>query len=53
MNTTKVLKQRMRMEKEIDFTEDFRKRFVAKEYGNYEKYDKNSIKNNIEKGTND
>ena len=31
------------MNREIDFTDDFRKRFMTREYGNYEKYDKNSI----------
>ena len=38
MQTTKHLEERMRLEKEIDFTEDFRKRFLTNEYGNYEKY---------------
>ena len=41
MNTTKNIKQRLRLGREIDFSEDFRKRFMTKEYGNYDKYLKN------------
>ena len=43
MKTTKSYITRMRMKKEISFTDDFRKRFMTNEYGNYDKYDKNSI----------
>jgi len=39
MNHTKNFVNRMRLNREIDFTEDFRKRHMTQEYGNYEKYD--------------
>jgi hypothetical protein len=44
MNNTKNYTMRHRLNREIQHTEDFRKRFMTKEYGNYEKYDKNRIK---------
>ena len=53
MNTTKVLTQRMRLNRQIDFSEDFRKRFVTKEYGNYDKYEKNFVKVNHDRGVDD
>jgi hypothetical protein len=43
----------MRLGREIDFTDDFRKRFMTKEYGNYEKYEKNSVKEEVDPGYND
>jgi hypothetical protein len=43
MTTTKNLVMRTRLEREVKFDDDFRKRFMTKEYGNYEKYDKNAI----------
>lgn len=43
MNTTRNFVLRTRLGKEVDFTDEFRKRFMTTEYGNYEKYDKNSI----------
>lgn len=50
MNTTKNLVMRTRMSREINFNEDFRKRFMTRDYGNYEKYDKNSIKEDKDRG---
>ena len=50
MNTTRNLKNRMRLNRQVDFTDDFRKRFLTNEYGNYEKYGENQIKLNIDKG---
>ena len=43
MNNTKNFTMRSRLNKEIDFTEDFRKKYMTREYGNYDKYEKNSV----------
>jgi hypothetical protein len=43
MNNTKNFTMRYRLNREIDFSDDFRKKYMTKEYGNYEKYTKNSI----------
>jgi hypothetical protein len=53
MNQTKNYTTRLRLNREIGFTEDFRKRFMTKEYGNYEKYEKNTVKEETERGEND
>ena len=37
---------RQRLNREVQFTEDFKKRFMTKDYGNYEKYEKNKIELN-------
>ena len=50
MNNTKNFTMRYRLNREIDFTEDFRKKYLTKEYGNYEKYDKNSITTEYDDG---
>ena len=44
MNNTKNYTMRARLNREIQHTEDFRTRFMTKEYGNYEKYERNRIK---------
>ena len=44
MNNTKNYTMRHRLNREINHSEDFRKRFITKEYGNYEKYEKNRVK---------
>ena len=44
MNSTKNLVMRQRLNREISFNDDFRKKYIVNEYGNYEKYTKNSIK---------
>lgn len=44
---------RTRLEREIKFDDDFRKRFMTKEYGNYEKYENNNIEEEIETGKDD
>ncbi len=41
---TKNLTTRLRLNREVSFGEDFRKKYLFKEYGNYEKYEKNEIK---------
>ena len=53
MATTKNLVDRLRLKREMSFSEDFRKRFLTREYGNYEKYDKNSVKEEVEDGATD
>jgi len=41
------------MNRDFEFTEDFRKKFITREYGNYEKYEKNAVVEEIEKGEDD
>ena len=55
MSQTKNYTTRLRLNKEVDFTEDFRKRFMTRDYGNYEKYESgsNSVEQKTEKGEND
>mmetsp|Transcript_16347 Transcript_16347/g.25275 ORF Transcript_16347/g.25275 Transcript_16347/m.25275 type:complete len:84 (-) Transcript_16347:799-1050(-) len=53
MNHTKNFVTRMRYNREIDMTEDFRKQYMTKEYGNYEKYEKNSITTEYSEGQDD
>lgn len=55
MNQTKNYTTRLRLNRQIEFTEDFRKRFMTREYGNYEKYEegRNRISEEIEKGEDD
>lgn len=53
MTNTKNYATRLRLKREIDFTEDFRKRFMTRDYGNYEKYEKNKIEEEVERGEND
>lgn len=50
MQTTKDLVTRRRLNREIQFTEDFRKRYMTHEYGNYDKYEKNSITTEYDEG---
>jgi hypothetical protein len=55
MNNTKNYVTRLRLSREIAFGDDFRKRFMTREYGNYEKYEegRNSVKLESDKGEND
>lgn len=55
MNNTKSYTTRLRLKREVAFTDDFRKRFVTREYGNYEKYEegRNTVSLDTEKGEND
>lgn len=53
MNHTKNYVLRERLAKDLDFTEDFRKRFLTQEYGDYEKYQKNAVKTNQDSTTYD
>jgi restriction endonuclease Mrr len=50
MTHTKNFTIRHRLNRDLDFTEDFRKKFLTKEYGNIEKYQKNSYSVETEKG---
>ena len=43
MRHTKAFVLRRRLEKDLNITHDFRKRFISNEYGNYEKYKKSGI----------
>ena len=43
MRNTKNYTMRHRLNREINHSEDFTKRFLTNEYGNYDKYDKNKI----------
>jgi hypothetical protein len=55
MNNTKSYSTRLRLNREVQFTDDFRKRFMTREYGNYEKYEegRNTVSYDTEKGEND
>ena len=55
MNQTKNYKTRIRLQRQVEFTEDFRKRFMTREYGNYEKYEdgKNQVTESVEGGEHD
>jgi hypothetical protein len=53
MKNTKNYVTRLRLNKQIDFTEDFKTRFMTREYGNYDKYEKNSVSEDVEKGAYD
>lgn len=50
MNSTKNLVMRQRLNREISFKDDFRKKYIVNDYGNYEKYDKNSVSIEREEG---
>jgi hypothetical protein len=53
MQTSKNIMTRLRLGKHIDFSDDFRKRFLNNEYGNYEKYEKNEVKTETDRGEED
>lgn len=53
MTSTKNYATRLRLSREIDFNEDFRKKYMTRDYGNYEKYEKNSIEEDVDRGTRD
>lgn len=53
MNTTKNMVQRTRLQRQVDYTEDFRKRIMTQEYGNYEKYEKNAVVQEVDRGEDD
>jgi len=50
MLNTKNYVMRTRLNRDLDFTEDFRKQYLTKEYGNYEKYDKNKVEVKYDEG---
>lgn len=55
MAQTKNYTNRLRLQRQVDFNEDFRKRFMTREYGNYQKYDEqhNAVALEQEKGADD
>ena len=55
MNTTKNYSTRLRLKREISFESDFRKKYMTREYGNYEKYEseKNTVRQTTERGEDD
>lgn len=53
MQSSKSYITRLRLHKEVNFTDDFRKKHMTRDYGNYSKYEKNSIAEEVEKGQND
>jgi hypothetical protein len=52
MNNTKNYTTRLRLNREVSFESDFRKRFMTREYGNYDKYEegKNTVTEETERG---
>jgi len=50
MNNTKNYVMRHRLNREISFNDDFRKKYMTNEYGNYEKYEKNKVSTVYDKG---
>lgn len=50
MNNTKNYVMRHRLNREISYNDDFRKKYMTNEYGNYEKYEKNSVKTEYDAG---
>jgi hypothetical protein len=54
MANTKNFTNRLRLDRQIEFNDDFRKRFMTSDYGNYKKYEENnSVGIETEKGEND
>lgn len=55
MNNTKNYTTRLRLKREISFESDFRKKFMTRDYGNYEKYEasKNTVTQTTERGEDD
>ena len=53
MNNTKNFVMRHRLNREISFGDDFRKKYMTNEYGNYGKYEKNSVETVYDKGVDD
>ncbi len=53
MTQTQNYTNRMRLNRQIDFGEDFRKKFMTRDYGNYDKYEKNSIEEEVDRGETD
>lgn len=50
MNFTKNYTMRARLNRDLDHTEDFKNKYLLKEYGNYEKYEKNKITTEYDEG---
>jgi len=53
MSNTREMVKRMRFQKEVQFNEGFKKRFMTRDYGNYEKYEKNYVSEKVDKGIGD
>ena len=47
---TKNFVTRQRNDREIDLNDDFRKKYMTKEYGDYEKYKKNKVYTEYDRG---
>lgn len=50
INFTKNYTMRTRLNRDLDHNEDFRKKYLTKEYGNYEKYDQNKVETKYDEG---
>lgn len=50
MNNTKNFTMRHRLNRDLDFSDDFRRKYMTKEYGNYQKYEKNSVETVYDEG---
>jgi len=50
MNNTKNYTMRHRLNRDLDYTDDFKKKYLTKEYGNYEKYDLNKVETKYDEG---
>lgn len=52
MNFTKNYKLRMKLNRELEHSEDFRVKYLTNEYGNYEKYEKQKVETKYDEGPN-
>lgn len=51
MNATKNFTMRKRLNREHDnYSDDFRKKYITQDYGNYEKYKNNSVSTEYDRG---
>eukprot|EP00352_Strombidinopsis_acuminata_P001004 CAMPEP_0176344088 /NCGR_PEP_ID=MMETSP0126-20121128/4435_1 /TAXON_ID=141414 ORGANISM="Strombidinopsis acuminatum, Strain SPMC142" /NCGR_SAMPLE_ID=MMETSP0126 /ASSEMBLY_ACC=CAM_ASM_000229 /LENGTH=156 /DNA_ID=CAMNT_0017690369 /DNA_START=249 /DNA_END=719 /DNA_ORIENTATION=- len=50
MKFSKAYKTRLRLRRDVDYTEDFRKKYLTREYGNYSKYELNKVEHEINPG---
>lgn len=50
MKFSKAYKMRLRLRRDVDYSEDFRKKYLTREYGNYSKYELNKVEHEINPG---
>ena len=50
MNNTKNFTMRHRLNRDLEFSDDFRRKYMTKEYGNYQKYENNSVETVYDEG---